>query len=164
VTSPEDDADVRQRELRAVQWRRNRGPSLKSAWHRKPGGGRQQGDEDGSTAPRHEWNKAKLAESAKIDLLEERLLNNLHQVRPLLAGGRAVLHPVTREPLMERQIDLAVVDRLLHIAERRTKLLGIDAPHRREVQVVPEEMVEEMIREVTEQEARLDVGLGGGQR
>ena len=150
MRNPEDEAKVRQRELRAVQWRRNRGPSPRSAWHRKPGGGHEQGDEDGSMAPRHDWNKAKLDESAKIDVLEKRLLASLHQLRPLLAGGQAVLHPVTREPLMERQIDLAVVDRLLHIAERRTKLLGIDAPRRREIQSFTEEMMNKIVDEQVE--------------
>jgi hypothetical protein len=113
-------------------------------------------------APSRDWNKDNVEESAKIDLLEERLLASLHPVRPLLAGGQAVLHPVTREPLMERQIDLAVVDRLLRIAERRTKLRGIDAPHRREVAVVTEEMVQDMIRELDEEAERLEAGSEEG--
>jgi hypothetical protein len=97
--------------------------------------------------------EGKREESAKLDAIEAGLLGDLHRPRPLLAGGRRVLHHLTSEPLMDRGIDLAVVDRLLRLADRRAELSGYDAPRRREVPVVTTEMVVELINRINEDEA-----------
>lgn len=49
------------------------------------------------------------------------------------AGGKVVRHPDTGAPLVDDGPTLAAIDRLLKIQERRTKLLGLDAPQRLEV-------------------------------
>ena len=56
-----------------------------------------------------------------------------------------MLDPYTGEPMVDRSTDLAVVDRLLRVADRRAKVRGIDAPRRREQVEITEDMLEEQI-------------------
>ncbi len=56
-----------------------------------------------------------------------------------------MLDPHTGEPLVDRSTDLAVVDRILRVADRRAKVRGIDAPRRRELEEITEDMLVEQI-------------------
>jgi hypothetical protein len=95
-------------------------------------------------------------ELAKYDAIEDRLLADLHAIRPMIANGAVVLDPLTREPLIDRSVNLPVVDRILRVSYRRAMVLGIDAPRRREVKVVTGEMVEVLIRDMEADAERLE--------
>jgi hypothetical protein len=92
------------------------------------------------------WSEYRGIELAKYAALEDGLLRSLYRPRPIVVRGKVVVDPVTREPLFERGPDLAVVDRLLRLANRVAKVLGVDAPPRRAVQVITTELLDEAVR------------------
>jgi len=65
-------------------------------------------------------------ELAKLDALSAPAWAILDTQHPVVSAGRVMT--LNGEPLRDSQPVLAAIDRLLRIAERRARLLGLDAP------------------------------------
>jgi hypothetical protein len=79
--------------------------------------------------------EVRAIETARLDDLTRvlhRVLVSRHYVVSV-GSGRIVRHPDSGEPLVDDGPTLHAVAGLLRIAERRAKLLGLDAPTRHEV-------------------------------
>lgn len=88
------------------------------------------------------------------DLTREafKILRTTHYV--VTQSGRVPEDPVTGQPLLDHDMALKVMDRLLKIGDRRAKLLGLDAPQRVEVLTIDD--IDANIRDLTEQLAAFD--------
>ncbi len=95
-------------------------------------------------------------EVEKYDAIENRLVADLHRIRPLIAKGAVVLDPLTQEPLIDHSVNLAVVDRIIRISNRRAMVLGLDYPRRREQLVITEEVIHEETRRLIAEAERLE--------
>ena len=162
----EDDSDSpesRELELRALQLRRRQHDARIATWD----GDKEDAASRGPRSPKDEacgrkepgLHTTRRKELDKLDAIEEVLLRDLQGIRPVVVGGRVVVDPGTGQPLIERYVRLPVVDRLLRVAERRAKVLGIDAPRRREVAVVTSDMVEVLISKIEAEADRLEEDL-----
>jgi len=72
-------------------------------------------------------------ECERLDQLTRRLFTLLDTKYPLLVPGRELVDQEGR-PVADPGPILAVVDRLMRISQRRARLLGLDAPVKREVE------------------------------
>ena len=72
-------------------------------------------------------------ELLRLDQLWVEATKVLHSSHVLVSNGRVVLHPGTRQPLVDDAPVLHAIDRLLKIQERRARLLGLDAPAKHQV-------------------------------
>lgn len=70
----------------------------------------------------------------KLDLLEEKLWRLVDEEYYTVSHGRVVYFE-TGEPVMDIDPVLKVIDRILKVSERRSKLLGLDKPIRVEAMV-----------------------------
>lgn len=77
------------------------------------------------------YRETELQRLDQMTLICYRVLASRHYA--IAPGGRIVEDPTTGEPLPDDSIMLATLDRLLKIQDRRSKLLGLDAPQRLEV-------------------------------
>lgn len=77
--------------------------------------------------------KVRQREVDKLDMLEERSMQLLNDTAYVVDKGVVVLNPFTGQPLEDLDLKFKAIDRLLKIQERRSKLLGADAPVRAEV-------------------------------
>lgn len=75
----------------------------------------------------------RLMELRSLDELEWQAWKALQTNNYMISQGRVVLHEDTGEPVTDNRFILEVVDRILKCKERRAKLMGLDAPQRREV-------------------------------
>lgn len=73
-------------------------------------------------------------EIGKLDLLEEKLWRMVDEEYYTVSHGRVVYFE-SGEPVMDIDPVLRVMDRILKVAERRAKLLGLDKPVRVEATV-----------------------------
>ena len=93
-----------------------------------------------------------------------RVLATKHYV--VSAGsGKVALHPDTGQPLQDDGPVLQAVAGLLRISERRSKLLGLDAPTKTRIEVITEDVIDAemaaLARQVAENDARTaDTGAG----
>lgn len=74
-------------------------------------------------------------ETDKLDAMERVILNIMRKPHILAQQGRVVIDPNTGQPAEDPGPVFQCIDRLLRIAERRAKLLGIDAPVKAQVEV-----------------------------
>lgn len=74
-------------------------------------------------------------EAEKLDAMERVILNIMRKPHILAQQGRVVIDPNTGQPAEDPGPVFQCIDRLLRIAERRAKLLGIDAPVKAQVEV-----------------------------
>ena len=95
-------------------------------------------------------------EAEKLNALEAPLLDGLTRPRPLVAWGRIVTDPSSGDPILERGVNLAIVDRLLRIANRRAALQGIDMPRLRETELVTSEMLDAEIQKIARQADKIE--------
>lgn len=98
--------------------------------------------------------EVRAIEAARLDELTRvlhRVLATRHYVVSA-ATGRIARHPATDEPLQDDAPTIHAVAGLIRIAERRAKLLGLDAPTRHEV--ITTDALDAEIR-------RLEAQLGG---
>lgn len=77
--------------------------------------------------------EARLMESNSLDELEWEAWKTLQARHVVISQGRIVRDDETGEVIPDDRYILETVDRILKIKERRAKLLGLDAPMRREV-------------------------------
>lgn len=69
-------------------------------------------------------------EVEKLDGLERLMWATIGKKRHLAQNGKVVLDPETSEPVTDDTPVFHATDKLLRIADRRAKLLGLDAPTR----------------------------------
>lgn len=77
-------------------------------------------------------------ELEKLDALERLMWAIIRKKHILAQHGRIVFDPQTGEPMLDDGPLFNAADRLLKISERRSKLLGWDAPTKLEVQATDE--------------------------
>lgn len=77
--------------------------------------------------------EARMMEANSLDELEWEAWKTLHDRHVVISQGRVVRDDETGEVIPDDRYILETVDRILKIKERRAKLLGLDAPIRREV-------------------------------
>jgi hypothetical protein len=159
-----DSPERRELEPRALQLRRRQEEARNATWDgdKENAASRGPTSQEDSPDEREEpdLHTTRRNELDKLDAIEQVLLGDLQGIRPVVVRGRVVVDPGTGQQLIERYVRLPVVDRLLRVAERRAKVLGIDAPRRREVAVVTSDMVEELISKIDAEVDRLKEDLG----
>jgi hypothetical protein len=139
--SSEDEIhELRRREYRAVRLRREQ--AQRQAW-----GG--QGAATGLGMARQEASSTTVDRSAeqrkelvKLDLLDQYLMHQLERVCTASGAGQ--------------KEGLAIVDRILDVAERRSRLVGADAPRQREQAVISERQLKEAITDMDSQVEALE--------
>ena len=77
--------------------------------------------------------EARMMEANSLDELEWEAWKTLENRHVVISQGRVVRDDETGESIPDERYILEVVDRILKIKERRARLLGLDAPQRREV-------------------------------
>lgn len=97
-------------------------------------------------------------ELAKLDNMEQAVLAVLEREHVTVSNGKVVR--LSQRPVLDDGPVLQAVDRLLKIAERRAKLLGVDAPKRLEV-ITIDAVDAEIARISAELEHRLATELDG---
>jgi hypothetical protein len=79
--------------------------------------------------------RVRALELHRLDQLQAAATATLRTRHVLVQGGRVVLDPASGNPYVDHGPTLAAIAALLRIAERRAKLLGLDAPARVDAQV-----------------------------
>jgi len=74
-------------------------------------------------------------EADKLDAMERVIINVMRKPHILAQQGRIIIDPATGKPAEDPGPVFQCVDRLLRIAERRAKLLGIDNPVKTQVEI-----------------------------
>ena len=104
-------------------------------------------------AGRDDRNLALAMERVKLDAMETAVLDVLARSHITVSNGRVV--SINGEPILDDAPVLQAVAQWLKISERRSKLLGLDAPARQTVTVVTESVVDaEILRLEAELAAR----------
>lgn len=75
----------------------------------------------------------RMMELRSLDELEWIAWQTLRKSHVVVSQGRVVLHDETGDPVEDDRFVLETIDRILKLKERRAKLMGLDAPIRREV-------------------------------
>lgn len=98
----------------------------------------------------------RLMELHSLDELEWTAWKTLQERHVVVSQGRVVLDAETGEPVNDDRFILEVCDRILKIKERRAKLMGLDAPVRREVITMDsiDEEIAKLEREVADSRAK----------
>lgn len=95
------------------------------------------------------------AELMKLDDLTREAISILRTTHYVVTqSGRIPEDPRTGQPLIDHDMALKVIDRLVRIGDRRAKLLGLDAPQR--VEVLTLDAIDAHIAELSEQLATFD--------
>jgi hypothetical protein len=95
-------------------------------------------------------------ELERLDEYARHALRVLATPHLVVSQGIVVVHPVSEEPLTDDQPVLQALDRLIKISERRSRLLGLDAPVKTRVEVITEDAVDAEIADLTRQLAEND--------
>lgn len=99
-------------------------------------------------------------ELMKLDAMERAVLDVLERKHVTVSNGKVIYSGTEGEPLVDDAPVLQAVDRLLKIQDRRSKLVGLDAPKRLEV-ITVDAIDAEIARLTDELERRLAAELGG---
>lgn len=91
-------------------------------------------------------------ELGRLDSLLRVALDHLHAEHPLVSDGRIVCDN-QGAALVDYAAQLAALDRVIRIMERRSKLMGLDAPVRKIIETVSEDALDKAIRELEVQVA-----------
>jgi sigma-70-like protein len=75
----------------------------------------------------------RLIELESLDELEHMLWERLRSELPVLANARGIVLDMNGEIVLDDRFLLEAMDRILKIKERRSRLMGLDAPARAEV-------------------------------
>jgi len=75
----------------------------------------------------------RMMELRSLDELEWIAWQTLKKSHVVVSQGRVVIHDETGVPVEDDRFVLETIDRILKLKERRAKLMGLDAPIRREV-------------------------------
>lgn len=85
------------------------------------------------TMARFAADEMRLVELQSLDEVEWKAWELLQKAHVVVNQGRVVVHADTGEPVEDDRFVLETLDRILKIKERRAKMMGLDAPVRREV-------------------------------
>lgn len=77
--------------------------------------------------------EVRLMEMNSLDELEWEAWKTLQSRHVVISQGKVVRDETTGEAIDDDRFILEVLDRILKVKERRAKLMGLDAPQRREV-------------------------------
>lgn len=110
-----------------------------------------------ATAGQEDRQIALAIELAKLDAAEAVVLQVLATHHVTVSNGRLVMDPSTGDPLPDDAPLLAAVDRWLRIAERRSRLMGLDAPARSTVTVITEDVVDAEIARLSAELERRNI-------
>ena len=110
------------------------------------------------TMSRFAADEMRLVELMSLDEVEWKAWETLKSAHVVVNQGKVVVHADTGEPVADDRFILEVIDRILKIKERRAKLMGLDAPTRREVITMDsiDEEIAKLEREVSAAKARDD--------
>lgn len=86
-----------------------------------------------SVMARFAGNEQRLLELQKLDEAEAEVWKVLKMVHWSYSSRGDIIYGPDGEPMKDGRIILEAVDRLMRIAERRAKLMGLDAPMRAEI-------------------------------
>lgn len=104
---------------------------------------------------------ARAAELVKLDAMETACWAVLRRRHITISHGRVVESPETGEPLEDDEPVLRATATLLRVAERRAKLMGLDAPSRQTVTVVTEDVIDAEIARLTAELETTDAASAG---
>ncbi|MFD9764733.1 hypothetical protein ACFWXI_14520 [[Kitasatospora] papulosa] len=95
--------------------------------------------------------EVRAIELDRLDTLYVAAMDVLERQHVTVSNGRVV--SLNEEPLPDDGPVLAAIDRLLKIQERRSKLLGLDAPSKAAISITPDRLaaIEAMAEELGEQ-------------
>lgn len=88
-------------------------------------------------------------ELARLDLILREAWTVMVTEHITVSQGRVVAHPDTGLPLRDHGPVLAAIDRILKIAERRARLLGLDAPTK--IEAITVDQIEAAIAQLSEE-------------
>lgn len=88
-------------------------------------------------------------ELARLDLILREAWAVMVAEHITVSQGRVVNHPDTGLPLKDHGPVLAAIDRILKIAERRARLLGLDAPTK--IEAITVDQIESAINQLAEE-------------
>lgn len=116
--------------------------------------------------------KQRVKEVDKLDFLEETAMQLMNEECLVVDKGKVVIDPRNGAPMIDLSNKFQAIDRILKIAERRSKLVGLDAPKALEVthnagadiQVTEiQNLVEEAKRRQAQAELEIRAALGSGE-
>lgn len=100
--------------------------------------------------PKEEIEEAKQIALQKLDVWEQEVLAILHSTHVMVNFGRVV------EGIEDMGPKLQAIDRLVKIERERRAIIGYNAPNKRVLEVVTEDVFERAIRELNADAARLE--------
>lgn len=107
---------------------------------------------------RHSLEVYRQAELMKLDHLSVAAMRVLHRTHYHVAPNGRIVEDPGGGPLVDDGPNLAAMDRLIRIGDRRAKLLGLDQPQRLEVLTI--DAIDAQISALTEQLAALGSEAG----
>ena len=161
--STDEGGERRQQERRAVRQRLAQGASRYSIRRAAGGAGRPRGgtgdDAEAASAPPMRMTERE-EELDELETMRNHLRAGLGRQNPTV-DGHSALHHVAQQARRSNAVHLPIVYALLRVEERRSKLLGLDAPRQREVAVLSEKQLEELIADLESGNAALRASGSG---
>jgi hypothetical protein len=108
-----------------------------------------------SRVPSEDAAAVRELEQARLDQLTVELWDLYLKDCLVVSNGKVMVNPVTDQPLIDLAPKLAALLQLRQVGESRRKLMGSDAPTRKIVEVITEDVIDAEIR-------RLEAELGEG--
>jgi hypothetical protein len=95
----------------------------------------------------------------ELDVMSRHLLEGIDRDHlRITQSGRVVMHE--GEPVLDHGPAIRAIAQLLRVQERKARLVGLDAPTRRAVDVITHDMFIEAIADPEADEARVEAELG----
>lgn len=98
----------------------------------------------------------RYAEELKYDDWERKLLEIFHGAYITASFGKVVTDPRTGAPVADLGPNLSAARQLIALAERRSKLRGGDAPFRKVLSIITDDVVQAEIRRVSQMADELE--------
>lgn len=139
--------DTVQRDIRAAELRSESLTWMEIAeklGYESPSGAYKAAQRGWQSIPTENLAEARALELAKLDRREQAMLRIMEAEHFAIDHGRVVLWK--RKPQVNPMPNIAASNALGQIAKRRAALLGLDAPPRRYVEVITEEMMLEELK------------------
>jgi hypothetical protein len=152
---------TRENDARALEFRR-RGLSYEQIsaqmeW-RSPSAAYQSVQRALADSAREASEEVRQIEAARLDELTRTLMRVLATKHYVVSAASGVVakHPETKQLLLDDGPVIQAVSGLLRISERRSKLLGLDAPVKSRVEVITEDVIDAELADVARQIAAND--------
>ena len=148
-------AEMRSRSMTYPQIAAELGIALSTAYDRVQRGFAQ--------IPSDEAKQQKSLELAKLDRIEAHLLGVMERDHIKVDHGKVIRHDETDLPILDDGPGVQAAGSLLRVQERRSRLMGLDAPTRATVQVITEDLVDEEISRLESQLAEREDRSAAGE-